>query len=170
MTRQPHPPLTNHEALRRRFDRYVRRMPNGCWEWQGSRNQKGYGTVGCNSRSYKAHRVAYELATGEWPGANLICHHCDNPGCVNPAHLFVGTPRDNMQDKVRKGRHATAGLDRHAWLEIFGSQIKPIRDMKPNMRVVRVAQKLIEYVEARAAEGCAEARRLVAHANEGKPL
>ena len=75
----------------------------GCWEWNRSRDRAGYGRFG---RSGKAHRYALALATGgTMPDSHIqACHHCDNPPCVNPAHLFWGTQVDNSRDMSAKGR------------------------------------------------------------------
>lgn len=75
--------------------------PDVCWEWTGVTSPWGYGKFGNNT----AHRVMFEHHNGPIPSGLLICHHCDNPPCCNPAHLFLGTPKDNMQDMVRKGRN-----------------------------------------------------------------
>jgi len=80
-----------------------------CWDWNGYKNRNGYGEINTGKRksgSYKsegASRVAYRLYKGEIGGLH-VCHHCDNPGCVNPDHLFLGTHQDNMNDMVSKGR------------------------------------------------------------------
>jgi len=83
--------------------------PDDCWEWQAYRNPHGYGTIGTGGRDGTmalAHRVAYELTYGVIPSsAPHICHHCDNPPCCNPKHLFAGTHSDNMRDCVAKDRH-----------------------------------------------------------------
>jgi hypothetical protein len=78
-----------------------------CWLWTGATFRRGYGAVKREGKQLKAHRVAWEMHFGRLPQGALIMHHCDNPPCVRPQHLFPGTPADNMADKVTKGRQAT---------------------------------------------------------------
>ena len=75
----------------------------GCWLYLGTPRSK-YGLSWHQGKNIHAHRLAYMLTKGE-PGNLFVCHTCDNPRCINPDHLFLGTPKDNMQDKLRKGRH-----------------------------------------------------------------
>jgi HNH endonuclease len=76
-----------------------------CWEWSGARDRYGYGKLRRDTVYWKAHRLAWTLEHGPIPDGMYVCHHCDNPPCVNPAHLFLGTSRDNQLDRVAKGRH-----------------------------------------------------------------
>lgn len=80
---------------------------NGCWLWTGATKQGGYGKIakGGDNGSFLTHRVAWELERGPIPDGVVVCHHCDNPGCCNPEHLFLGTQAENLLDMRRKGRH-----------------------------------------------------------------
>lgn len=88
----------------RMTEKIDRRGANDCWPWIGSVNQGGYGRIKVTGRVEAAHRVAFRLAHGAIADGLLVCHRCDNPRCCNPAHLFLGTDRDNAQDRARKGR------------------------------------------------------------------
>ena len=77
-----------------------------CWEWNASKNPQGYGHFKLNGTSRSSHRVSWELNKGIIPDGMLVLHHCDNPPCVNPNHLWLGTSKDNSDDKVRKGRQS----------------------------------------------------------------
>jgi len=92
-------------TIRERFtDKYEVGDPEECWEWQGQRNDQGYGLFSIEGNANRAHRIAWSLHNSRTPGSMLVCHHCDNPPCVNPAHLFLGTVSDNTQDMLSKGR------------------------------------------------------------------
>lgn len=88
-----------------RIDRYD---PSGCWPWRGYRNDAGYGVVYIDSvrnrSGIRAHRLAWELLYGPIPDGLKVCHHCDNPPCCRPDHLFVDTQAANMADAASKGR------------------------------------------------------------------
>lgn len=77
--------------------------PAGCWPWKGNLT-RGYGRVNIGRIKAKPHRVAWEMANGPIPAGMFVLHRCDNPACVNPAHLAIGTHDDNMADMVTRGR------------------------------------------------------------------
>lgn len=88
-----------------RFHRSYTVNPNtDCWEWNLHLTDDGYGRCHFNGSNVRAHRLSYELHNGAFPRHLVVCHSCDNPKCVNPLHLFVGTQKDNMRDKRLKGR------------------------------------------------------------------
>lgn len=82
----------------------------GCWVWTASLNGTGYGQFSIHNKPVRAHRYAYELLNGPIPAGKRVCHTCDNPPCVRPDHLFIGTAKDNTLDMIRKGRNRFEGL------------------------------------------------------------
>lgn len=108
-------------AWQDRFWRFVTpRDPDACWEWQGDRERDGYGRLHLSGRGptkkiLKAHRASYMLAHGEIPAGMVVRHTCDNPPCVNPAHLVLGTQAQNVEDTVSRGRvgKPPRGVDQH---------------------------------------------------------
>lgn len=88
-----------------RFWKRTDKALNGCWIWAGAVwGNNSYGCVKFNGRTWNAHRLAYSLEKGEIPAGLCVLHACDTPLCVNPDHLFLGTQKDNIADRARKGR------------------------------------------------------------------
>lgn len=98
---------------------------DSCWVWTGGTNADGYGRIraeGCHALQ-QAHRVSWELHNGQpVPDSLMVLHRCDNPPCVNPAHLFLGTNTDNMRDMAKKGRNKSANNTR-----LTEGQVRAIR-------------------------------------------
>lgn len=93
-------------TLEERFNRcFTKGSPDECWEWAGCLDNKGYGVIKGGSRMVKAHRLSLEMYLGRPLSEGMyVLHSCDNPSCVNPSHLREGTPQDNMDDKMSRGR------------------------------------------------------------------
>jgi hypothetical protein len=106
----PWPQRTIEERLRARID-----TSGDCWLWTGTTKKTGYGHMSVAYRKLLVHRLAYSVWVGPIPPGLLVCHHCDNPPCVRPDHLFLGTHRDNMQDMIRKGRQSYASWAGRPW-------------------------------------------------------
>ena len=91
-----------------RFMSKVKKIPKGCWEWTAGKqlSKWPYGRFKYKGKTIYAHRVSYMIFLGSIKKGMFVCHTCDNPSCVNPKHLWLGTNSENMLDSVRKGRHA----------------------------------------------------------------
>jgi hypothetical protein len=102
--------VTDQDLLQTRLLHRTRVTADGCWEWQGSRDTGGYGMISWNAKYQKAHRVSYQAFTGKpIPAGMVVCHNCDNPRCINPNHLRIGTMKENMADRDAKGRRDVKG-------------------------------------------------------------
>ena len=135
-----------------------------CWLWTGGTNACGYGTIGVKGRCQLAHRVSWELHNGPVPDGMCVLHNCpggDNPACVNPAHLWLGTHHENMLDRGAKGRdggplrrgelNANAKLTAEDVLEIREQFARGIKDYKGTAERYRVSPGLIYAVVQRRA-------------------
>ena len=104
-----------------------------CWEWSGYRDKDGYGRLWINGEAWGAHRLSWAIANGTIPEELHVCHTCDNPSCVNTAHLFIGTHKDNALDAVRKGRWATRKGEANGQSKLTEQQVLAIREEYENM-------------------------------------
>lgn len=130
------------------FMRHVR-VTDGCWSWQGNRNLHGYGRWQNRGKTWVSSRASYTLFIGPIPGDMLVCHHCDNPQCVRPDHLFLGTYLDNTRDRQQKGRSCRPhSLDRrgekNSSAKLDTAKVIQIREAvrnNPNMGIIGTLAK-----------------------------
>jgi hypothetical protein len=126
-----------------------------CWDWQASKHGQGYGLFKLKSRTEFAHRIAWRIAhKSDIPNGLCVLHSCDNPACVNPAHLRVGTQQDNMDDKVTRGRQARTGALRPATGMNSGAHTHPekrARGVKNGRSKLTVEQ--VQEIRARSKKG-----------------
>lgn len=130
-----------------RFWSYVDRQNDQavCWNWIGAALNRGYGKISHNKKTRAAHRVSFEIAYGTIPVGLFVLHKCDNPLCVNPFHLFLGTQLDNMHDRNKKGRaNLQRGEDHYA---------------------CKYSDELIAYIRSRVASGLVSQSELASETN-----
>lgn len=121
-------------SIKARHDNHVKVTP-GCWLWTGLKTAAGYGRMGSMGEMRLAHRISYELYVGIIPDGLFVLHKCDNPPCVNPHHLFLGTAKVNAQDKVQKGREPRG--ESHSNSKFTESQIRAMfEDRRPYKEIV----------------------------------
>lgn len=98
-----------------------------CLEFTGAKDPKGYGRVGYQKKTYLAHRLSYLAQLGELPQDKMVCHSCDNPSCIKPEHLFLGSNDDNMLDMLGKGRQQKQWGEGHSQVRLTRQQVLAIR-------------------------------------------
>lgn len=125
--------------LRERFDEKVDRSGE-CWIWKGAHDAAGYGDMG---RDGRAHRVSYALAFGPIPPGMWVLHRCDNPPCVRPEHLFLGTHQDNMDDMNTKGRNAQPRGEAHSAAKLSDLVVREMRQARARGEGLRAIARRI---------------------------
>ena len=124
-----------------RFWFYVQKGKR-CWEWTGYKNDKGYGIINLRGERLMAHRMSYQLAGHTIPAGMYVLHHCDNPGCVKPKHLFLGTIADNNADMDAKGRARRVGAQ-------SGARNPSARITEADVRAIRASDESAAVLGAR---------------------
>lgn len=147
---RPHPGTDGMAAayLAWRLSEKITSSPSGCWEWQGAVNVKGYGVLymknyDWSERVVSVHRLVYRLCVAVLPEGVCVCHSCDNPKCVRPDHLFLGTLEDNVADKVSKNRQARGSSVRTNHSHLKGTAVV----------TAKLNDKSVMDIRRRAAEG-----------------
>jgi hypothetical protein len=113
---------------------------SGCREWQGYKLKSGYGRIWFNGKPELLHRVIYTINKGIIPDKMYVCHHCDNPSCVNPEHLFIGTQKDNMKDCRNKGR-TTKGFQNSSTIVTHEKRIELLQMILKGFKYKIIANK-----------------------------
>lgn len=142
---------SNNNTLAARFWAKVDKAGD-CWEWTGARHPQGYGLIKTMTGMSRAHRVSFELNNGVIPTGLMVRHICDNPGCVNPDHLVTGTARDNVQDRVIRGRSADRRGMRHPMAKLSNALVQLVRKSnlpgKDLAKILEVSQASISLIRS----------------------
>ena len=127
----------------------------GCWLWLGAKISSGYGVARYNGANAYTHRVSYETSNGDIPDGLFVLHKCDNPSCMNPEHLFLGTQRENMQDMKEKDRHLYGQRNGNA--RLTDASAKAIKNMSGTHSSIadkfNVSRRTVGFIKSGATWG-----------------
>lgn len=163
-TRKPSP--TRGMSTEERFFYYSGKRPDGCWLWTGATFGKdGYGAIGVGGKTIGAHSYSYIIHKGPVPRGMHVCHSCDVRSCVNPDHLFLGTPKDNFDDMVVKGRFNVAVGDKNGHTKVKDADIPEIFRLAETMSQSEIAKRfgISQPHVSGILSGRAKSRKLAAH-------
>ncbi len=118
-------------TLAKRFwEKVVVRGLDDCWEWTAYKNKNGYGTLQIDGESKLATHVLFYLRKGDWPPKGRTCnHHCDNPSCLNPIHIYLGTQKSNVRDRDFRGRGNQAKGEKNGRAKLTEEQVRRIKSL-----------------------------------------
>ncbi len=126
--------------------------PSGCMEWKFHKGTGGYGNIRVHRKSKRAHRVSYERSIGPIPKGLFVLHRCDNPPCINPDHLFLGTHTDNVQDCIDKGRWTNG--EKNGMSKLTSELVLKIRADERGLQTVadeyQISRSLVSQIRTRA--------------------
>jgi hypothetical protein len=130
------------DRLHKHFLKYVIKNENGCWGWTGGPSKK-YGALqyGENKKSISAHRASWIIHKGEIPAGMFVCHTCDNPPCTKPEHLFLGTPKDNVQDMISKKRRNIVCGEKAPWSKLTEKDVRAIKSLLGRLHYTKIAER-----------------------------
>ncbi len=143
----------NKPIFQRIIDKLKIDQVTKCWEWQGEL-ARGYGRIRINSKPIYTHRVMYKIFYGSIPEDKpCVLHHCDNPKCCNPLHLYAGTHQDNSRDMVKRNRCNVLHGEKHGQAKLTERQVLEIRESKETQTVIarrfNVSEMNIRYIKNR---------------------
>ena len=128
------------------FERFLEKInkddpsSNGCWFYNNGKDRDGYGMISINDHPRKAHQISYMTFKGPIEKDKHVCHSCDNPSCINPVHLFLGTNKENMRDKINKGRDRVRG-EQNVKSILTDELVKQILLEKDHLTIAEIARK-----------------------------
>jgi hypothetical protein len=117
-------------SIESRLQKHIKKL-DGCWVFTGSLDKDGYGVFNYGrGKQVRAHRMSYEFYISQIPKGYLVCHKCDNPSCINPSHLFLGSHKDNTQDMIKKDRKICLKGSKHHYSKITETDVLAIRQKR----------------------------------------
>jgi hypothetical protein len=143
------------QKAKARFERKFAETESGCWQWTACRNKYGYGQVGYQYSTHTAHRFSWQIYRGEITDGKHVLHRCDNPACVNPAHLYLGSHQDNMLDRDARGRRRAPSGERNGNSKLREDQVRRIReDDRPTSEIAEeygIVQGVVRAIKTKRA-------------------